>query len=103
MSPALDGITNLIAECNPYIALNVDLVESKVRFSAAVYVNGNEMGLWDELSPEDFRTLLDGEYSRIWFSHLDCSSEDFTEQQLDAILFALGVPQPLPEAPTVQS
>lgn len=90
----LQQVRSAIEENKPYLALSVDLVDGKVEFGASVYVNGNENESWSEITPEDFIELLKMDYSRIYFHHMDMSSDEMSEQQLDAVMRALGVPLP---------
>lgn len=97
-------ISNALAEMQPYITLGVDLSNNEVGLTAAIYRNGNEEETWTGLTVAEFEELYglhkDGDYFRIIFPHADSTSDDFTDEQVHAMLALLGIdtgndPQPV--------
>ena len=90
----LQLITQALEERKPYLSLVADARDDLERFSAAIFVNGSELDTWFFNDPGEFASLfplMRSTGGRIWFSHLDCSSDDLTEDALQSALANLGV------------
>lgn len=88
-------ICNALAEMQPYLMLEVDITDSKIDLSASVYLNGNQEETWDGLTVDEFQELYDlnkdHNYFRINFHHIDATSDDFSNEQVGAMLALLGI------------